>query len=51
MKYHLSRRQIADHLDAFGAGRVLLTHLSPEVLARRDQTCAETAGDGAVYLP
>lgn len=51
VKYHLSHRQIADHLDAFEAGRILLTQMSPEVLVRRDQTCAETARDGVVYLP
>lgn len=51
VRYHLSHRRVAESLDAFGAGLVVLTHMSPEVLVRTGQACALAAEDGMVLTP
>lgn len=46
IRYHLDHATLARHLDRLGARRVILTHLGPEMLARRDEAFAECADDG-----
>jgi ribonuclease BN (tRNA processing enzyme) len=44
--YHLDHATLARHLDRIRARRVILTHLGPEMLARRHEAVAECADDG-----
>jgi ribonuclease BN (tRNA processing enzyme) len=44
--FHLNYPAIAAHRDDFGARRLILTHMSPEMLARVDQVPEECARDG-----
>jgi ribonuclease BN (tRNA processing enzyme) len=46
IRYHLDHATLARHLDRIGARRVILTHLGPEMLARRAEALAECADDG-----
>lgn len=46
--YHLSYAELAPRLGEIGARRVLLTHLGPEALERRDEIPHECAVDGLV---
>jgi ribonuclease BN (tRNA processing enzyme) len=48
IRYHLDHATLARHLDQIRARRVILTHLGPEMLARRDEAVAECASDGLV---
>jgi ribonuclease BN (tRNA processing enzyme) len=48
IRYHLDHATLARHLDRIGARRVILTHLGPEMLARRHDAVAECAEDGLV---
>jgi ribonuclease BN (tRNA processing enzyme) len=48
IRYHLDHGTLAEHLDRLGARRVVLTHLGPEMLARRADAGAECAEDGLV---
>jgi ribonuclease BN (tRNA processing enzyme) len=48
IKWHLDWASLRDHLPAFGAKRVVLTHMGPDMLARRHETGCETAEDGMV---
>jgi ribonuclease BN (tRNA processing enzyme) len=43
---HLSYAELAPRLAAIGAKRVILTHMNPDMLARRDTIAQETASDG-----
>jgi ribonuclease BN (tRNA processing enzyme) len=43
---HLAYAELAPHLAAIGARRVILTHMNPDMLAQRDQIAHETARDG-----
>ncbi len=45
VRYHLSHRTLEEHLHEIDAGRVLLTHMSPAMLAHEPEACAETAHD------
>jgi ribonuclease BN (tRNA processing enzyme) len=49
VKYHLSHRQVADNLDAFAAKAVMLTHMSPDMLAHTAEACAPTATDNSKH--
>ena len=44
--YHLDHATLARHLGRIQARRVILTHLGPEMLARRRDAAAECADDG-----
>jgi len=46
VKFHLSHDTIRAHRDAFGARRILLTHLGPDMLAREAEAAFECARDG-----
>jgi ribonuclease BN (tRNA processing enzyme) len=48
VKYHLDYATLVQRLGAITARRVILTHLSAELLARRDAVELETAADGMV---
>jgi len=48
IRYHLDHATLARHLARIGARRVILTHLGPEMLARRADAVAECADDGLV---
>lgn len=48
IRYHLDHATLARNLDRIGARRVILTHLGPEMLARRAEAAAECAEDGLV---
>jgi ribonuclease BN (tRNA processing enzyme) len=48
IKWHLDWASLRDHLPAIGAMRVILTHMGPDMLARRHETGCETAEDGMV---
>ena len=43
---HLTYEIVAANRERFGAARIVLTHLGPDVLAARDQLHIETAEDG-----
>lgn len=44
--YHLRHADLADHKGEFSARRVVLTHMSADMLARRDHVAFDTAHDG-----
>jgi ribonuclease BN (tRNA processing enzyme) len=46
IRYHLDHATLARNLGRIGARRVILTHLGPEMLARRADAVAECAEDG-----
>jgi ribonuclease BN (tRNA processing enzyme) len=46
IRYHLDHATLAENLGRIGARRVILTHLGPEMLARRADAVAECATDG-----
>ena len=46
--HHLDHATLARHLGRVRARRVILTHLGPEMLARRREAAAECADDGLV---
>jgi ribonuclease BN (tRNA processing enzyme) len=48
IRYHLDHATLVRHLDRIRARRVVLTHLGPEMLARRHEAAAECADDGLV---
>jgi ribonuclease BN (tRNA processing enzyme) len=48
VRYHLDFATLARHLPAIGARRVLLTHMSADMLARVGEAGCETAEDGMV---
>jgi ribonuclease BN (tRNA processing enzyme) len=48
IKYHLSYRTLVEHLGGMNPGRVLLTHMSGDMLSRLDDVKAEVAEDGMV---
>ncbi len=47
-RYHLDYKSIVQHADKFGAKRLILTHMGPEMLEALDQCSIETAHDGLV---
>jgi ribonuclease BN (tRNA processing enzyme) len=48
VKYHLSYRSLVDHRASISAKRLILTHLSPDMLARVAEADLEIAYDGLV---
>jgi ribonuclease BN (tRNA processing enzyme) len=46
VKYHLSYSTLAQHLGQLRCRRLVLTHMSPDMLTRRDEVDAELAEDG-----
>jgi len=48
IRYHLDHATLTQHLDRIRARRLILTHLGPEMLARRHEAVAECADDGLV---
>jgi ribonuclease BN (tRNA processing enzyme) len=48
IRHHLDWRALEPHLAAIGARRVVLTHFSPDMLARLAALPVETAADGKV---
>ena len=48
VKFHLAHATLRAHRDAFGARRILLTHMGPEMLARQGEAAFECAHDGMV---
>lgn len=46
VRYHLDLRTLANHLDRIGAKRVILTHMSDDVLSRTNELDWEPADDG-----
>jgi ribonuclease BN (tRNA processing enzyme) len=48
IKWHLTYPAIAEHVRAAGAKRLILTHMSAEMLAHRDDILEECASDGMV---
>jgi len=46
--YHLSFADLSAHRDELAGGRVVLTHMSADMLGREDQPGFETAYDGCV---
>lgn len=50
LKGHIDYRTLAPRLAPIGAKRVILTHMSPEMLERRSMLAHETASDGMVVI-
>lgn len=48
VRFHLNYPDIKEHWDEFGAKRVILTHMGPEMLAQADAVPEETAYDHMV---
>src|SRR5438046_2834114 len=48
VKWHLNYPALTEHMKDFGAKRVILTHMSREMLAHVDDVPAECARDGMV---
>ncbi len=48
IKWHLNYPTIQEHKDAFGAKRMILTHMGPEMLAMAGKVPEECAEDGLV---
>jgi len=48
MKFHLDYRNLLSHRERFSCRRLLLTHMSEDILAQLEQVEIETANDGMV---
>ena len=48
IKWHLNYDAIQEHREEFGAKRMILTHMGPEMLAKADEVPEECAYDGLV---
>jgi len=48
IRYHLNLRTLEEHLPEIRPKRLILTHMSPDMLARRDTISHEVAEDGMV---
>jgi ribonuclease BN (tRNA processing enzyme) len=48
IRYHLDHATLVRHLDRIHARRVILTHLGPDMLARRHEAAVECADDGLI---
>lgn len=48
MKYHVDYTTLMKHLPRIGAKRTIVTHMSAELLGRRDEIACEAAHDGLV---
>jgi ribonuclease BN (tRNA processing enzyme) len=48
VRYHLDYRTIKANLPEFGAAQVILTHMSPDMLAHLDESAVDIASDGLV---
>lgn len=48
---HMNYETLEKHRPSLGAGRVVLTHLGPEMLARREDLAADVLEDGAIIVP
>ncbi len=48
VKWHLNYHTIQEHKEEFGAKRMILTHMGPEMLAKADEVPEECAEDGLV---
>ena len=48
VKYHLSYANIAEHRSRLRCKRLVLTHMSADMLDRRGKVEAELAGDGLI---
>jgi len=48
VKFHLSHEDVRAHRDALGCRRILLTHMGPDMLARKADAAFECAHDGLV---
>ncbi len=48
VKWHLNYPELIEHWDDFGAKRIVLTHMSKEMLAKVDEVPEECAYDGLV---
>lgn len=46
--YHLNLRQLEEHRKYFDCGKIVLTHLGPEMTDRRGKVSFETADDGLI---
>jgi phosphoribosyl 1,2-cyclic phosphodiesterase len=52
IRFHLDLASLQQQAGRLGARRIVLTHMSPELLARADEVGWETASDGmTVDLP
>jgi hypothetical protein len=48
MKYHLNYRTLLEHRSSLNCRRLLMTHMSADLLARLSEVELETAADGMV---
>ena len=48
MPFHLDLATLEKHLPAIGAKRVILTHMSDDMLVQRSEAAYETAEDGLI---
>ena len=48
MKYHIDYMTLARRLPEIGARRTIVTHMSAELLGRRQEIAVEAAHDGLV---
>ena len=48
VRYHLSYDDIREHRDQLGGGRLVLTHMGPDMLSRLAEVEDQTAYDGLV---
>ena len=48
IKFHMNYPDVVEHMNDFGAKRLILTHMSPEMLAMADSVPEECAHDGLV---
>jgi len=49
-EYHMNFRDLYENREAFGADRIILTHLGPTMTSRRGSCAMETADDGLRIL-
>ena len=50
VRFHMNYRTIKEHWEEFGAKRIILTHMGPEMLAQADSVPEECAHDGLVVV-
>jgi ribonuclease BN (tRNA processing enzyme) len=50
IRYHLDYATLSEHAGRIGCARIILTHMSPDMLARLDEAAFEHAEDGQVVI-
>ena len=50
MPFHLDHQTLLSHHDRLGCERIIVTHMSPDMLVRQSESEFECASDGLVAI-